>query len=524
MNCPNCGAEHTPGSTHCQSCGVPIEDAHSESTIEASPRSSNYFIRHWRGELPLPHAFWVNFVLVNAITAIIFLIISQSYGLSQSSRVLTLLAVTISGYALFIWQAVGTWRSASRWRITTGNGGWSAVAKGVIIFGLLNTFTNLDETAQFMSDGVKLAFYDKKFEKFAVSVSADKKVLLIQGALGDGITEQAQALLDQQPRIKTVSLNSPGGRVREGRALGLLIKSRQLKTYTDRGCFSACTLAYAGGKERLLHPDAKLGFHQYSNDYKSFGSNLKQAQEQDKRWFIDNGVSYQFTKNMFREESEEIWQPSRAEVMQSGLVHKIKKLTIVSRKGLDMTIVNRLDDAITQPKALDVIGRVFADQAHLLNQTAAAMAGKDVENAFSTTSNEAAVSFTHALVQRLETLKRSDAQLCVQTLYPSHYGMTNPDQHLGQETLFGLNESARKVIQDADSRPGKTPKESDAEISITNIMIRLTALKPRLGPGAINSDEEHQRICNAHLTLYRAVLALRKEDAGVLLRHSAMIE
>lgn len=451
-------------------------------------------------------------------------ILTESDGLSSDVRITTLMGFTVSCYVLFIWQVIGTWRSATRWRITANNGGWSTAAKGVILLGVFNTFASLEETVPFLSDGIQMVFYDNKYEKYFVTVSADKKVLLVQGTLGDGITDQALTLLDQHPRIKTVALNSPGGLVSEGRALGQLIKARQLNTYSNKGCLSACTLAYAGGKERLLHPDAKLGFHQYRNDYKSFGSSLKQMHSQDKRWFVDNGVSYRFTKNMFREEHDEMWQPSRAEIMQSGLVHKIKKLTIVGRKGLDMTIVNRLDDSITQPKALGVIDHIFADQASLIMLTDTAMAGTNIEDAFSTTSNEAAVGFTQALVKALETLKRSDAQLCVQTLYPSHYTMISPDQHLIQETLLGLNDNTRQVIQDADARPGEIPKDSDAEISITNIMIRLTDLKPLLGPGAIDSDEAHQRICNAHLTLYRTVLRLRTEDAGVLLRHSAIIE
>ena len=74
-----------------------------------------YWLRHWRGQLPLARSYWVNGVLVNIAT-----VAGQAFilGLAQS-RQLRLVAwafviFVVLAVGLRIWSFVGIWRSAGR--------------------------------------------------------------------------------------------------------------------------------------------------------------------------------------------------------------------------------------------------------------------------------------------------------------------------------------------------------------------------------------------------------------------------
>ena len=63
------------------------------------------------------------------------------------------------------------------------------------------------------------------------------------------------------PGVRVVHLDSPGGRVGEGKKLHALIRAHKLDTYVETSCQSACTLAFTAGRERILLKGATLGFH-----------------------------------------------------------------------------------------------------------------------------------------------------------------------------------------------------------------------------------------------------------------------
>jgi len=67
--------------------------------------------------------------------------------------------------------------------------------------------------------------------------------------------------------IKTVSLNSPGGSVRDAIAMGRLIRDKKFATEVESGhyCASACPLIFAGGTLRRAGPGARIGVHQISS-------------------------------------------------------------------------------------------------------------------------------------------------------------------------------------------------------------------------------------------------------------------
>src|SRR6185369_11084853 len=96
---------------------------------------------------------------------------------------------------------------------------------------------------------------------FSVHLLASKTEMEMTGDMNIGVTTAVRKLLDANPGIQIIHLNSPGGETHEGYLLGLLIKERHLTTYTSTICASACTEAFLSGSPRYLAKGAKLGFH-----------------------------------------------------------------------------------------------------------------------------------------------------------------------------------------------------------------------------------------------------------------------
>jgi hypothetical protein len=64
--------------------------------------------------------------------------------------------------------------------------------------------------------------------------------------------------------VRTVRLNSNGGRLAEAQKISDMIRARGLSTFVTNQCVSVCTIVFLGGKQRYLLSTAKLGFHQAS--------------------------------------------------------------------------------------------------------------------------------------------------------------------------------------------------------------------------------------------------------------------
>lgn len=188
----------------------------------------------------------------------------------------------------------------------------------------------------------------EKFQSpLEVSVSPDGQTLNLVGMLLDGAYQQVDAALRAAPGVRRVHLSSSGGLTIEGRLVAALVRKHRLDTYVEYYCASACTQVFAAGRERVLGPQACLGFHQAvmvdsagattgvlpGTDRKLdptlvFGVNgndtLRLAYEMagTKPAFIAKALSYDY---------ENMWLPTAAELLESGLVTRVAAPPAVSR-------------------------------------------------------------------------------------------------------------------------------------------------------------------------------------------------
>src|SRR6266481_4452041 len=87
------------------------------TTVESDgpePSRSNYFVRHWRGDLSLPISFWVNGAVISFALRVEGAVVADATGNWESSPFVAL-AFFVLDSAIYVWQIVGIWRSATKY-------------------------------------------------------------------------------------------------------------------------------------------------------------------------------------------------------------------------------------------------------------------------------------------------------------------------------------------------------------------------------------------------------------------------
>jgi hypothetical protein len=226
----------------------------------------NYLVRHWRGECRLPVAYWVNgTLLVFAVVMLLALGTTalETYGFSLQLMAIGALVQIVASLLIWLWAAVGVWRSATVHEDRGGSGFWAILAQVMVAFGALGTFIQLrGDVLQAQEFGVLAVGGDPLGAPGTVTVSKDGATVQIEGLLTSGISGRFADAIVGQPGLRTVTLSSPGGRHLEGVRIADAIRARGLDTRVEEQCLSACTFVLLSGRERTAHPDAPIGFHQ----------------------------------------------------------------------------------------------------------------------------------------------------------------------------------------------------------------------------------------------------------------------
>lgn len=286
------------------------------------PSLRSYFSKHWKGDLSLPISFWVNgFLVTVALAEVVFVVPWNSFvSKFPKSCSWVIIALWLLIAATTIWQLVGIWRAAQTYLSQGGSRLWGTAARIAVILGLVKSLGEiLGIGAPQLYEYGKIAIGRDPLGTYQLHLLKDATELEIAGAIVFGITDDVRTVLDANPAIRVIQLNSDGGRISEARNLRNLIDSRGLTTSTASACLSACTLAYAGGKSRLIARDARLGFHRYS--FPGTGDADLQAQyERDKQDWMARGFARYMVDRAFSTPHNEIWIPNHEELLKWGVI------------------------------------------------------------------------------------------------------------------------------------------------------------------------------------------------------------
>lgn len=206
-----------------------------------------------------------------------------------------------------------------------------------------------------------------------LSISADGTTLYLTGMFLDGSFFQVDAALRGAKQVRRVHLSSSGGFTIEGRLVAALVRKYRLDTYVEYYCASACTQAFAAGQQRVIGPQARLGFHQAvmidgngmaagvreRTDRKLdstmvFGVNgndtLRLAYELagTEPAFIDKALGYDY---------ENMWVPSAEELLKSRLVMRVAEQSEVPPPASAVSRDAIRSDLVEEPLWRAALGR-----------------------------------------------------------------------------------------------------------------------------------------------------------------------
>ena len=276
-----------------------------------------YLRLHWHGRLPLVVAVTVSTALVwGLVQAVRFA--GHFFPNTEAPWTAALLwlvevVVLVVGVG---WWGMGVQRSAIR-SVDHGGSTFVALLTGVVGFGAF-IWVGL-----FWLNSARHVWPDVKAtlagDLRPAAVALERPDLLaVQGDLEFGSMRAVREALAANPAVRTVRLESRGGRVAEGLALGRLIADRNLDTLVTGECSSACATAFAGGNRRLIGPAARIGLHSAGGSGIS-AEHVDTANRRSDEFMAARGVDARVLAKGAATGHDSIWFPTHGVLLASAL-------------------------------------------------------------------------------------------------------------------------------------------------------------------------------------------------------------
>lgn len=313
--------------------------------------SSNYLVRHWRGQNSLPFSYWIN---GSAITIGLGLLVSFLLSAIEASAASLRLFAAFGLFSIlllsgvWVWSAVGIWRSATRHPHRGGSGGWAAVAKIMVAIGCLASLGRLPNLyLQTRELGLLAAGSDPIGKDASLTIREDG-ALEVNGYFTQGFAARFAKALQSNPNVETLVLTSAGGRIREAEQMARLIKESGLDTVAEGECASACAIPFLAGESRLLGVEGRIGFHQPSFPGES------RAEHQEgvtafKNSLLGAGVEPSFAQQAMTAAPDDMWYPSAPRLIEARVLTGLHRSAVVadnaeSAKGINAAGSRRVDN------------------------------------------------------------------------------------------------------------------------------------------------------------------------------------
>ncbi|MBE0471120.1 MAG: hypothetical protein IBX55_16615 [Methyloprofundus sp.] len=284
---------------------------------------------------------------------------------------------------VYPWQIIGLWRSANHYADEKNANFWPGLVKVIVVLGVIGTTGNLSISMPVYKDLYRIGFSSDEYSDYELKLSDDGRLIHLEGGIGFGLSKQFNQIIKRNPQVKGVVLDSTGGRLYEARELSKIILNESLDTYTVKGCYSACVVAFLSGNKRYLAEGAKLGFHQYSSGMQSvdISSSLISEQEKELAFFKRRGVSQRFLDKIFLAEPDEFWFPTMLEMLEAGVIHEVVSPSTLTPseyseiKVLKKNIEESFFDGLIQgfnlvSEKLNAIAPIMIDDETRLDRTA----------------------------------------------------------------------------------------------------------------------------------------------------------
>lgn len=172
------------------------------------------------------------------------------------------------------------------------------------------------------SDSAAARSAEDDLKPAAVTVSADRNAIGIEGDFAEGTARRLRVLLRGNPSVRIIDMTSEGGLVDEAEQIGDIVAAHGLATVVRRHCVSACTLAYVRGRERLAQSGAKLGFHAPFVSAEG-GGEQEVASDDERQAYEAAGIAPDFVSEALAVPAASIWFPEEGRLFAARVVTAI---------------------------------------------------------------------------------------------------------------------------------------------------------------------------------------------------------
>ena len=163
---------------------------------------------------------------------------------------------------------------------------------------------------------------DEQLSDLSIAVGSDGQTMILDGSLGVNAAADVRRMLDGHPKIQTIVMQGPGGRMGPAYEIFQLIRERRLDTRVERECDSACTVMFLGGGQRSLGPFGRLGFHQVSFPGMSRGDLVDANRQLEHFLTVDARLKRDFARKVVEMPPDTIWSPTPEELLAAGVIHR----------------------------------------------------------------------------------------------------------------------------------------------------------------------------------------------------------
>ena len=500
----------------------------------------HYISKHWHGELSLRASFFINLCLITiCFTIFIALLIKRPPIENPVTVAKILIFLNIMSLFIYPWQVVGVWRSANAYVKSNNKAFWANVVKFLIIFGLFTSIGKIYIQFPIYKDIYKIGFVkDDQFD-YELKLVNDNKLIYLSGGLAFGISKQVSNIIEQNPNVEGIILDSNGGRTYEGRALSSIIDNHQLDTYTLSGCYSSCCVAFISGKKRYLGKQANLAFHQYKSFSKNFSryDDFSREYEKDFFYFKKQGISPDFINKIFKTKGDDLWYPTVAEMLDAGIIHDtVYASEVIPIKPSESTSEYDVADDLLKMSAFktikkhepDIYNKIMNDIRQGVERNLGPLELQEIaQNSFTVigfrclknTSNSAYLAFGHQMLNTLSKLKDIDPIICLKFVFPRKYGAISFERLFTKDEIVNAIEVWNIVITDYYENHVEKIDEVSAKQSLREIRLKLSDGFQYLESQELRSKEEYAKACDSIIKFYQLILSYDDDTAANILHY-----
>jgi hypothetical protein len=278
--------------------------------------------RHWRGYNSLTRAFWLHGFLTGGLMVASYHVVDSQVNVWPLRTTALVGVVTVlASIVIWPWVYTGIWRSASRHVKQGGHAFIAGCAQTVALLGmaLMGVALVFGAIPQAYENAL-IALGRDPIARIEALRTPDGKTLLLRGELGEGSTAVVRTALDAAPDVKTLVLDSIGGRLQEASWIARLVRERGLDTMVEGVCMSACTFIFLAGADRAATPNARIGFHRASTRGLLQPEDVADVMLDEYRTY---GISQGFLERVAATPPESMWFPERKELIENMVINRV---------------------------------------------------------------------------------------------------------------------------------------------------------------------------------------------------------